>query len=173
VGVLTAVFFATALPLLWSFAYAQGEGAQKTDAPAEAKQAVTPGRIADLAWLAGRWVGNVGEDTIEESWNPPIGDCMVGSFRWVKKDAVWMYELLTVAEENGSLVLRFRHFDRGLIPWEEKEKPLTFHLKSIKDGEAVFTINDPANPWTLVYRREGNKLTVAVGDKTFELTRAK
>jgi hypothetical protein len=40
-------------------------------------------KIADLAWIQGRWVGEGLGGTVEEIWSPPIGDSMLGMFRLV------------------------------------------------------------------------------------------
>src|SRR5262245_45051261 len=61
--------------------------------------------IADLAWLAGHWTGEGLGGFTEEVWSPPRNGAMVGMFRLVRDDKPVFYELLTVAEEKGSLML--------------------------------------------------------------------
>lgn len=112
-----------------------------------------PPRIADVAWIAGRWQLEQGEGVLEEVWSEPSGDCMMGMFRWLKNGKVWIYELLTIREEEDSLVFRFRHFDKGLTAWEPKEAPLTYRLKSVGPDEVVF--QDSSNAKRYIFRRTG------------------
>lgn len=95
-------------------------------------------KIADVAWIAGHWVGEAMGGTFEETWNPPLGNSMVGMFKFVEGDQVKFYELLTIVEEDKSLVLRLKHFDPQLVGWEEKEKSLEFPLLQLSETEARF-----------------------------------
>ncbi len=108
-------------------------------------------KVADLAWMQGRWVGESDGDRLEEVWSAPSGDCMMGMFRWIKGGKVWMYELLTIVEDADGITFRFKHFDRKLVGWEEKDESLTFRLVSRGDREAVFRfVGD--KPWDYIYR---------------------
>ncbi|MFC1572546.1 DUF6265 family protein [Candidatus Eisenbacteria bacterium] len=103
-----------------------------TDAkPAEAT-------IEDVAWISGIWQGEAFGGLTEEIWAPPQGHAMVGMFRLVTNDQVKFYELLTIAEEGNSLVLRLKHFDPGLQGWEEKDEPVTFPLVEVSSKAAFF-----------------------------------
>ena len=113
-------------------------------------------KIGDLSWLRGHWQGSVDGDLLEEVWSGPAGDCMMGMFRWIKGGKVWMYELLAVVEEDGGLVFRFKHFDRRMVGWEEKEKALTFRLIRLNDAEAVFQSTGGDGPWKYIYRKSGD-----------------
>ena len=84
--------------------------------------------ISEAAWLAGRWVGEGLGATVEESWLPPSGGRMVGVFRLVRGDSVQFYELVTLVEEAGSLVLRLKHFAPDLAGWEERNESVDFPL---------------------------------------------
>lgn len=84
--------------------------------------------ISDAAWLGGRWVGEGLGARVEESWLPPSGRKMVGIFRLVRGDSVQFYELVTLVEEAGSLVLRLKHFGPDLAGWEEKSESVDFPL---------------------------------------------
>ena len=99
------------------------------DAPARAADSKRPlgsipAKIADVAWIAGHWETVFQDSLLQEHWSEPAGDSMMGMFRWLKKDKTWIYELLTIREESGSLVFRFRHFSDKLSAWEEKESRL-------------------------------------------------
>jgi len=63
---------------------------------------------------------------------------MMGMFRLVKDDKVTFYELFRIAEENGSLVLRLKHFHPDMKGWEEKDATVTFPLLKISKDEVWF-----------------------------------
>ena len=86
-----------------------------------ADQTAGKGRIKELAW-------------------------MTGLFRWSKKGAAWMFELLTITEEGSDVVFRFRHFGRNLHAWEEKTEPLVLKLVESSAGRAVFESSTHTKP---------------------------
>jgi hypothetical protein len=119
--------------------------------PASAKQNVTgrtfklgpgekspPAKVADMAWLAGHWTGEALGGVSEEIWSAPRGGAMMGMYRLVKDGKPVFYELLTVVEENGSLMLRLKHFNADLTGWEEKAKTVDFPLVEVSGGAYHF-----------------------------------
>lgn len=140
-----------AVPALAAEPQAPPAGAPKAEAP--------KATVADFAWLAGEWQGEIGGDFIDEQWGPPAGGAMLGMFRWIKKDGkVVVYELLAIEPAGESVILRLRHFRPGLVAWEDKEGAIPFHLVSFRPGEAVFDNRDPSNPIRIVYRQQGEDL---------------
>jgi len=150
-------------------------------APADATPSPSP--LDDLAWLAGTWLQE--DETgllMEETWSAPRADAMVGMLRMAQRGKVNLYELMSIelegpagsaggplipGQEPGAggapqrLVLRLRHFHRGLAPWEaEKDGPLTFSVLRLQPNEVVF--EDPARdfPNRVLYRRDGDLLTI-------------
>lgn len=124
----------------------------------------TAGRIADVAWIAGHWGTKIKESQLEEIWSAPRGDSMMGVFRWIREGKVWIYELLTIREEDATLVLRFRHFSSELVPWEEKNEPLTYRLVSHSDREAIFENPESESHRQFAFERVDDKtLVVRVG----------
>ena len=99
-----------------------------------------PATIADLAWLAGRWEGaGIGGAIAVESWLPPLGDTMVGTF--VQADGaggVMFSEHMHVVSHNGSLELRLKHFNGDLTGWEDKEGMVRFPLVTLGHCAAHF-----------------------------------
>jgi hypothetical protein len=94
--------------------------------------------IADVAWIAGQWIGTgLGGDT-EEIWSPPLGNSMMGAFRLVKNGKVVFQEICTIVEEDGSVVLKVKHFDANLKGWEEKDVSVNFPLVKLEDSTAYF-----------------------------------
>ena len=140
-------------------AHAVANGSDETPSPSVVKAS-----IADVAWITGEWAKENDKDRLEETWSVPRGDSMIGMFRWLKDGKVWIYELLTIREERGTLVLRFRHFGNDMSSWEPKNEPLTYRLASFSDNEVVFE-----NPSSDSHRRYSfsrpdlNMLVVRVG----------
>lgn len=109
-------------------------------------------KVEDLAWMAGRWTGTMGEDPLEEQWNAPAGGTMMGMFRWMKKDGTTsMYEFLTIEPGPQGPVYFMRHFGPGLIAWEEKDAPFRCPLASSGPREAVFACE--GKPTKLTFKR--------------------
>ncbi|MFL0355252.1 DUF6265 family protein [Erythrobacter sp. GH1-10] len=96
--------------------------------------------IAQMQWLVGQWSGDgIGGAPAMESWLPPTGNTMVGTFVQRTADgAIQFTEHLYLMEEEGTLVLRLKHFNADLTGWEEKDKMLTFRLVAIEPCAAYF-----------------------------------
>src|SRR5688572_11029670 len=78
----------------------------------------------------------------------PAAGAMIGTFRLLAKNAVVFYQFLNMAEENGTLVLRLKHFNADMTGWEEKGSFLTFSLVRMTPAEAFFN--------GLTFRRAGD-----------------
>ena len=114
----------------------QVEDTQVEDAKAPA--ASPAASINDVAWIAGHWQGSAMGGEFEETWNPPFAGSMVGMFKFAEDQKVKFYEILTIVEKDGSLLLRLKHFDQALIGWEEKDKSVEFPLQSLTETKAEF-----------------------------------
>lgn len=129
-------------------------------------------KIEDLAWLEGRWIGEGLGGCAEESLSPPVAREMMGKFRQLNADgSLRFYEFYTIAERDGSLLWRIKHFSPDLEGWEEKDKSTEFRLVAIEGEIAYFN--------GLTYARTGkNTLRAAVaiegkGTAEFSFRRAK
>lgn len=141
--VLAAFFLCTALPAaaqdgVFETRVAKGE----TTRPAAA--------IEDLAWLAGQWEGpGIGGALAQEAYSRPFGGMMTGTFvQQDGKGGIQFSEFIQIAEEEGSLVARLKHFGPDMTGWEEKEDFVRFPL-----------IAREGNSWYfdgLTFRREGD-----------------
>lgn len=100
--------------------------------------------LADVSWIAGRWVGTLDGGTSEEIWRPPAGDSMMGMYRFVKDGKAVFYEFLLIEQGEAGPVMKFKHFSPGLIGWEEKDEVVTCPLVKLAPGEAVFERRDDA-----------------------------
>lgn len=94
--------------------------------------------IDQVSWISGEWYGEALGGFTEEIWTPPLGDSMMGSFKLVIDNKVQFYELCTITEENGSLLLRIKHFSSDLKGWEEKDNSEEFKLVKLEQNKAYF-----------------------------------
>lgn len=70
-------------------------------------------RVEDLAWMTGTWSGA----TLEENWAIPKNGSMVARVRGFSPDGTTnMIELISIEEENDSLVLRLKQWNPGMEP---------------------------------------------------------
>jgi len=94
--------------------------------------------LSDVAWIAGSWEGEAFGDQVQEVWSPPLGDSMMCAFKLVVDGKVEFYELCQIREENGSLVLRLKHFNGDLSGWEEKDETVEFKLVKVEKDIVYF-----------------------------------
>lgn len=95
-------------------------------------------KIQDVAWLEGHWQCNALGGLADEYWSSPMAGAMMGMFRLIKDGKVGFYELFRIAEEDGSLVLRLKHFHPDMKGWEEKDSVVNFPLLKLSKDEAHF-----------------------------------
>lgn len=127
-------FLLLGFALLYSSAGAQTENTIRL-AEGETGQ---PASIDDVAFLSGHWQGDGMGGFNEELWGQPLGGSMMGLFRHVSEEEPVFSEIMQIAEEDGTLVLRLKHFNPDLTGWEEKDGMVTFPLVRIDEGEAAF-----------------------------------
>ena len=94
--------------------------------------------INDASWIAGHWEGTAFGGLTEEVWTSPLGGSMMGSFKLVVYDEINFYELMTISEENETLLLRIKHFSNDLKGWEEKDESEEFKLVKIESNRVYF-----------------------------------
>ena len=129
-SILVLIFLSTALSAQSQLT----EHTLKLDDPANMPEA----SIDDLAWLAGRWLGEGFGGTLEENWNPPLGGTMVATFRLIEKGKPHFYEICLIEPAGNSLVYKVKHFNPGLTGWEEKDEYVTFPLVKLEQNTAYF-----------------------------------
>ena len=119
--------------------------------------------LADMSWLTGHWEGEALGGISEEIWSGPGGGAMMGMYRLVKDGKPVFYELLTIVEENGSLVMRLKHFHSNLKGWEEKDKTVDFAYLGKRgdvvhfDGMAFRPEKDALTVWLAINMKDGVK----------------
>ena len=98
-----------------------------------------PASLQDVSWLVGSWTGDAFGSTFEEVWNPPSAGSMVGMWKLMKDDQVVFYELMLIAEEEGSLSIKVKHFTDDFIAWETKEDFVRFRLVAFDENAVHFS----------------------------------
>ncbi len=92
----------------------------------------------DISWIQGHWRGKAFGGITEEVWSPPLGGSMMCMFKLVVNNKVSFYELVTLTEENNTLMLRLKHFHGNLKGWEEKDKTIDFRLVKVTENKVYF-----------------------------------
>jgi len=88
---------------------------------------------------------------------------MGSSWTFPKKGAGFA-EVMTITREGDQVLMRLRHFDRGIkAAWEEKSAPMIFALTKCEDHSAVFSGAENHAGERLTYTRSAASLTI-VGD---------
>jgi hypothetical protein len=95
-------------------------------------------RIHQVEWLEGHWKADALGGRAEEYWSAPAGSAMMGMFRLLRDDQTVFYEIFTITEESGSLLLRIKHFHPDLKGWEEKDDTVDFPLVKITEEGVWF-----------------------------------
>ncbi|MCS5580149.1 MAG: DUF6265 family protein [Gammaproteobacteria bacterium] len=110
------------LSLLNSFALAAGPAAS----------------IEQLDWMTGNWAGNLGPNQLEENWIASEGNSLMAAVRMTGNDATSMFEMITIEEAEGSLVLHIQQWDPGFVP--RTESAMEMELTEIT-GNSVSFVN--------------------------------
>lgn len=106
--------------------------------------------LADLSFITGLWQADWNGGKGEEHWSTASGDSMMGTFRFVKDGKGRFYELMLIEQTPGGPVLRLKHFNTGLIGWEDKAQVYSFHLVDYGKMVAVFELENKSS--RLTYR---------------------
>jgi hypothetical protein len=154
------------LPLALSVLLSQPLRADET-APTKTKHIDHP-TVQSLSFMCGCWLAKApsGDGAIEENWTKAIGNSMVGTCRFIERQQVRMFELLTIEDSVSSPVMRIRHFDAQLNAREEKSSPIQCNLESCTDQEAIFSCtSDPGGLKHLIYSRPAADTLNAIVEK--------
>ena len=83
-----------------------------------------PATIGQLDWMTGNWAGNLGPNQLEENWIASEGSSLMAAVRMTGADATSMFEMITIEEVDGSLVLHIQQWDPGMVPRTETAQEL-------------------------------------------------
>ena len=110
--------------------------------------------IKDLAFMAGKWTTKGEWGDMEENWSAPFGNSMMCSYRCVKNGKVVFYEFIVIEQQPSGPVMKLRHFNPGLIAWEDKDKPYDYPLMFLDENVARF--ERPDKKTALTFQRIGD-----------------
>lgn len=94
--------------------------------------------IEQLDWMTGNWAGNLGPNQLEENWIASEGNSLMAAVRMTGSDATSMFEMITIEEAEGSLVLHIQQWDPGFVP--RTESAMEMELTEIT-GNSVSFVN--------------------------------
>jgi hypothetical protein len=112
--------------------------------------------LQPLAFLSGRWTSDSAEGQEEEYWSQATGRSMVGTFRVLKDGNGVFYEFWVIEVEDGRAIFKMKHFDRGLLGWEEKADMVRLTLSVSGGQDVLFSKSDGS--LSLRYQRNGDEL---------------
>ena len=94
--------------------------------------------LEDAAFLVGNWHGTAFGERMEETWSAPTGGSMVGTFKLFDGDEPAMYEVMLLTVEDGTLILKVKHFSADFTAWEDKPDYVSFRLVKLAENELHF-----------------------------------
>lgn len=95
-----------------------------------------PASIEDLNWMTGNWAGQLGPNQLEENWIKAEGSSIAAMVRMTGNDATSMFEMITIEEADGSLVLHIQQFDPGFVA--RTPAPQKMELSEITENSVQF-----------------------------------
>ena len=118
-----------------------------------------PASLEDISWIVGNWQAEAFGGICEEVWAPPLGNSMMGMFKLVSKGRIGFYEIMTISEENETLIMRLKHFEDNLKGWEEKDETVDFELVKVEEDAVYF------DGLTFKKRADGINVYVIIGSE--------
>lgn len=108
-----------------------------------------PATIEQLSWMTGNWAGNLGPNQLEENWIAAEGSSLMAAVRMTGADATSMFEMITIEEVDGSLVLHIQQWDPGFVPRTEAAQKM--ELEEITANSVKFVAVSEGGMPTLGY----------------------
>lgn len=136
------------LGFMASFAQAQGPAAT----------------IDQLSWMTGNYAGAVGPNTLEENWIAAEAGSIAAMVRMTGPNGTSMFEMITIEEVDGSLVLHLQQFDPGFKP--RTPEPMKMELAMIMDNHVHFNNVGDTGMKSLGYTLNGDTFTIHIEQPT-------
>ena len=92
--------------------------------------------VEDIAWMTGNWAGNLGPNQLEENWIMGEAGSIAAMVRMTSDDATSMFEMITIEEVDGSLVLHIQQWDPGMVA--RTDGPQEMELVEITENSVKF-----------------------------------
>lgn len=93
--------------------------------------------IDQLQWMTGNWAGMLGPNQLEENWIGVEGSSIAAMVRMTGSDSTSMFEMITIEESDGTLVLHIQQFNPGFEA--RTEAPQEMILEEIGENSVRFT----------------------------------
>jgi hypothetical protein len=94
--------------------------------------------LQDVNWLIGNWKGESDFGNYEENWSPSSGKTMLFSFKMWNDDAVGFYEIGHIVEQENSLLLQMKHFDKNLKSLGKQDEAEDFRFIKMENNRIYF-----------------------------------
>lgn len=107
--------------------------------------------IDDLSWMTGTWTVDFGPNTLEENWITPDGGSIAAMVRMSGNGTTSMFEVITIEEKEGSLMMSVQQWDTGFVPRSEKAQIL--ELEEISENHVKFIAVTEGSMTSLAYSR--------------------
>lgn len=129
----------------------------------------TVGRLADFAWLTGRWGGSFNGLPLEEAWLSPAAGLMTVTMQLNDHKRPLMLQIGSLEETPQGVTFRFRHFTPDLTPLEGE--PAMLHLVKLEPRRADFENPVHGRPKRTSFIRDNDdtlrvRSEIVNGDKT-------
>lgn len=120
-----------------------------------------PAKVADLAWMTGTWQAAVGPNTLEENWVHPSNGSIGTLVRMTGPTGVSMWEVITIEEKDGSLVMSVQQYGKG---YEERTPTAQkLELQEIDKQRVKFKAVTEGSMTSLQYSRADNVFSIEMG----------
>ncbi len=117
--------------------------------------------IDQLSWMTGTYAGKLGANQLEENWIKAEGRSIAAMVRMTTGEgATSMFEMITIEEVDGSLVLHIQQWNPGFVP--RTPAPQKMELSMIADNHVHFTAVTEGGMKSLGYTRSGDSFTIHV-----------
>jgi hypothetical protein len=121
-----------------------------------------PAKIADLAWMTGTWSTALGANTLEENWISPSGGGIAAMVRMSGPTGVSMWEVITIEEKAGSLMMSIQQWGSGFEPRTPVAQKL--ELAEIGERKVLFKAVTEGSMTSLAYSRSAdNTFSIEMG----------
>ncbi|MEX0962761.1 MAG: DUF6265 family protein [Pseudohongiellaceae bacterium] len=108
-----------------------------------------PASISDLSWMTGNWAGNLGPNQLEENWIMGEAGSIAAMVRMTGNGEKSMFEMITIEEVDGSLVLHIQQWDPGMVA--RTDGPQEMELEEITANSVKFKATSEGGMASLGY----------------------
>ena len=115
-----------------------------------------PAKVADLAWMTGTWQAALGANTLEENWVQPSNGSIGTLVRMTGAAGVGMWEVITIEEKDGSLLMSVQQFGKGFEPRTPVAQKL--ELQEIDKQRVKFKAVTEGSMTSLQYSRSADNV---------------